>query len=179
MNQDGIQASTVQSKMAGSAVEATMHDLLQAPFEFELTHPKWCAMLVSQVLRGRCHFSSFVASSFKIPRSSLASSLPMFPIPVPPGTHFDGMSPDMTWKEKRRVHLDRVVHILVMALNYLHSDGRFIGKELLGRPPSPWHFRVYRQLRRFVLADASMPAFKVAKAGRRFPQLVAAGQQRC
>ena len=37
----------------------------------------------------------------------------------------------------------------------------------------PWHIRVYRQLRRFVLADAGMPSFRVAKAGRRFPQLVA------
>ena len=159
--------------MACSAGGAPRHDLLGAPFEFELTHPKWCSMLVSQVLRGRCPFSSFVASSLKVPRSSSVSSLPMFPIPVPPGTHFDGMTPNISWRMRKRIHLDRVVHVLVMALNFLHFDGRFIGQDLLGRPPSPWHIRVYRQLRRFVLADASMPGFKVAKAGRRFPQLVA------
>ena len=116
--QDGIHASSVQSKMTGSADGAPLHGLIEAPFDFELTHPKWCAMLVSQVLRGRCPFSSFVASS-KIPRSSSVSSLPMFPIPVPPGTHFDGMTPDMTWRQKKKIHLDRVVHILVMA-HFLH-----------------------------------------------------------
>ena len=98
--QDRIGSSPVQSNMACSAGGAPWHDLLGAPFEFELTHPKWCSMLVSQVLRGRCSFSSFVASSLKVPRSSSVSSLPMFPIPVPPGTHFDGMTEHILEDEK-------------------------------------------------------------------------------
>ena len=165
--------ASVQSNKTGSPLASPLHGFREAPFDFELTHSKWCAMLVSQVLRSRCAFSSFLSSSLKIPRSNCAMSLPMFPIPVPPGNHFDGMPPGVSWKSRRKIHLDRVVHILVMALNFLHSDGCFISTEILGRPPSPWQIRVYRQLRRFVLADAGTPSFKVAKAGRRFPQLVA------
>ena len=79
---DRIRGAMVQSNKTGSAMASPMHEIREAPFDFELSHPKWCAMLVSQVLRSRCAFSSFVASSMKIPRSNCATSLPMFPIPV-------------------------------------------------------------------------------------------------
>ena len=64
---DRIGEAMVKSKKTGSAMASPLHVLREAPFDFELSHPKWCAMLVSQVLRTRCAFSSFVASSMKDP----------------------------------------------------------------------------------------------------------------
>ena len=175
----GIHGGEVKSDVAGSASSPTMHEPKKAWGRSTMTHSMWCSMLTSQVLRTRCPFSTFVASSLKIPRSSSASSLPMFPIPVPPGDHFDRMPPDLPWRLKKRRHYDRVVHLMVLALNYLHSDGHFIDAGLLGRPPAAFHIKVYRQLRRFVRADANLDEFEIVGGGRRFPQLVARLSELC
>ena len=45
--------------------------------------------------------------------------------------------------------------------------------ELLGREPSPVHLKLYARLRSWIKSECRPLSFPVAKAGRRFPQLVA------
>ena len=81
-----------QSEKASSAGTTPVRDWVEAPFEFELTHPKWCAMLVCQVLPGPCPFRVLLLPLWGSHRATHPLSQCLFV------SHFDGMRPDVSWK---------------------------------------------------------------------------------
>ena len=141
-------------------------------FEEELSHSKWCRRLLVMVLRTKSTFARFLASTFHLPRTD-ATCPTLFPLPAPPGDWFQRMAPGMSSSAKWKVHLSRVLHIVVMALNFWHDGGYINNKALLGRRPTPAHARIFSRLRRFIQSDDGSGSFKVCKSGRRFHQLIA------
>ena len=141
-------------------------------FETELSHSKWCSWLLMMVFRTRTPFAVFLKSTLNLPRSSTSASA-LFPIPCPLGVMFGRMPPGISAKSRARIHYGRVLHVLVVALNYWHFGG-FCGElSAMGRAPTSAHLRIYSRLRSFIRSDCGMPPVMIAKAGRRFPQLVA------
>ena len=144
-----------------------------------LSYPKWCAMLTANVLRSRCAFSKFCASSIKFPRSNAPSAPTLFPIALPLDCPFDRIDSKWSFRKRARVHQQRALHIMVLALNYWHYDGSFVPLDQLGRKPSSLHLHVHDLLRRLLRSEVPAEPFPIAKAGRRFPQLSARLAELC
>ena len=142
--------------------------------DFETTSyslPKWCAQLTTLVLRTRTPFAALLAQTFHLPR--VPDTVPtVFPVPLPPGEWFTRMPHDLSADKRRRIHLNRVVHIVVLALNAWHYSGRLdIGS--LGRAPSPVHQCLYSRIRRLIRSEGLAHFQTLVSSGRRLPQLVA------
>ena len=143
-------------------------------FETELSHPKWCGMLTAMVsehvpllpITCRRLFACYV-------RSTTTSATTLYPITLPHLGVFGRMSPSMSVRERRAVNLKRVTYIIIYALNYWYYNGPPPDIQFLGRAPSSAHRRIHRRVESFVKSDQGMASFRVAKAGRRFPQLIA------
>ena len=71
--------------------------------------------------------------------------------------------------------LKRALHIIVMALNFLHDGMRsFPCESLLTRCPSPAHRSIYKKIQGILAADGPCCGpIEVLASGRRFPQLLA------
>ena len=135
----------------------------------------WCATLVSKVLRTRTPFSAFLAFSLSLPRRSSSSTPQLFPVPVPFPGIFDRMPTGLSLRSRRRILLKRALHVIVMALNFLH-DGMcsFPSESLLTRCPSPAHRSIYKKIQGILAADGPCCGpIEVLASGRRFPQLLA------
>ena len=135
---------------------------------------RWCSGVVISIRRTRSPFAAFLLSTLHLPRSSsLTSTSPLFPVPLPEPGIFDRMPAHASLSQRRRLHLKRVLHVLIMALNYWRGGlGVFPNKALLQRCPSKVHRTIYHKVMSIVVADGPESAsFKVLKSGRRFPQL--------
>ena len=140
-----------------------------------LSYPKWCALLVSNVLRTRTPFASYLNKSIFLSqtKSRLGVAPTFFPIPVPPGEHFDRMPASTSQCKRRMVHLKRAIHTICMAMNYWYGGGKFSDLDLLQREPNAQHRCFYGRLAAIIRSDGLAESFTLAKSGRRFPNLIA------
>ena len=138
----------------------------------DMTLTKWCACLTSAVLRTRTPFAAHLAQTFHLHRTDLSTALAFFPVPLPTGEHWARMPPDLSQKRRRQVHLNRAVHISVLALNYYHNGGP-CKLDLLGRAPSTSHRSLYARIRSLIRSEGQVAIPCIANSGRRLPQLVA------
>ena len=140
-----------------------------------LTFWRWCSSLVKMILRSRTPFAAFLVSTLHLRRSNVTSTSPLFPVPLPEVGIFDRMPLGMSLRARRRVHLKRVIHIVIMALNYWHGGLKaFPNLSLLARCPSRAHVAIYRRLKSIIAADGlGSGSFEMLVSGRKFPQLVA------
>ena len=154
-----------------SAAHGRVHEAEEAKCNsrVSLSFPKWCAMLTSQVLRTRTAFSKYLVDSFSSQPSCLAPSPALFPLALP--GEFPKMIPGSSSRVRRKIHLERVVYIMVLALNFWHYGGAFLSFEVLRRKPSSQQLAVHKRLRGFLKSEAATGTFLVAAAGRKFPQL--------
>ena len=134
-----------------------------------MSFSKWCAMLPSQVLRTRTAFSKFLVDSFSSQPSPLAPSPALFPLALP--GEFPKMIPGASSRVRRKIHFERVVYIMVLALNFWHFGGSFLPFDVLRRKPSSQQLLVHRRLRGFLKSEAVVGTFLISAAGRKFPQL--------
>ena len=136
---------------------------------------KWCSGLLRNVLRTRTPFAAFLKTTLHLPRSSMTSISPLFPLPIPSPGVFQRMPSSISLHRRRRLHLKRTLHVLVMALNFWHGGlTSFPNEVFLTRHPSKAHRTVYRKLMNALAADGpDSGTFEVLACGRRFPQLVA------
>ena len=145
----------------------------QLGFDFELSFDAWCSHLTVNCLRSRTPFSEFLARSMKPSCVQCPASSTVFPLPVPFVSPFDRMKSGVSSRVRRRIHFQRAMHTIVMALNFWHSGGDFSSLDLIHRAPSPVHQAIFSRIRSLLRADGQFPKFRVIGAGRRFPQLVA------
>ena len=136
-----------------------------------LSYPKWCATLVGNVLRTRTPFSSFVSKNLHLPRvTDTAPSY--FPMPLPVGRWFERMNPDISLNKRRRIHENRAVCVIVLALNFWYNGGP-VKSELLAKAPNAMHTAFYRRLRCLIRAEGPAEMPDLSASGRRMPQLSA------
>ena len=82
-----------------------------------LSFKKWCSFLAISVLRTRSSFSAFLHATLHLQRSTVTSSSPAFPLPVPFCGVFARMPPGLSSSKRNRCHFRRALHVVVMALN--------------------------------------------------------------
>ena len=111
--------------------------------------------------------------TFCLHRSEDAPATTLYPITLPSLGIFGRMTPGMSVRERRAIAVKRVVYLMIYALNYWYYNGPPPDISRLGRVPTSAHRRIHRRIENFVKSDSGMASSRVAKAGRRFPQLVA------
>eukprot|EP00435_Cladocopium_sp_Y103_P013731 s39_g3.t1 len=138
-----------------------------------LDFARWCSFLAISVLRTRSAFSVFLRASLHVPRSSCASTSPVFPLPIPFCGIFARMPPGLSAAKRKKVGFRRALHVVVMALNFWWAGSCSVSLEHLGRVPSPSQRGILKRLSSLMLADGPAEAFQVLRSGRRFHELVA------
>ena len=141
----------------------------------QMSYPRWCALLVSQVLRCRTPFAAFVSKTIQLSRrlSHRGSPAPtFFPIPLPPAD-FGRMPASISSARRHRIHLARTVHLVCMALNFWHSGGVFADDVSLQRSPNKQHLTLFERVKALIRSDGSSEVFDISQTGRKFPNLVA------
>lgn len=142
----------------------------------EMSYPKWCALLVGNVLRTRTPFARFLSDSLSMSRSmtSRSASTPIFfPVPVLDFENLGRMPEACSSGVRRKRHLDRAVHTICMALNFWHSGGRWIDATQLQRRPNAEHLTLYQKLTALIRSDGWTASFEISKSGRKAPELIA------
>ena len=123
--------------------------LLQA----EISPGSMLAALPRWILRSKTKFAAFLARTFHIKRCGNSSASAVFPIPAPFCGLFDVQgSPKLGARRWSRLCHRRALHVVVMALNYIHNDMSPVPSALLGRRPSHAHLAIYGRLRSLLTA---------------------------
>ncbi|CAE7778977.1 unnamed protein product [Symbiodinium sp. CCMP2592] len=135
----------------------------------------WAAALPRLLLATKTAFARFFAGTMHLRREDHSPSAALFPLPLPrPGAF--GREDSGHAKVSRQVLLDRVLHMCVMALNFMHSNLRPIPAHVLQKPPSPCQSNVFVRLELLIRACSratdSLDCVPVC-AGRRGAHLVA------
>ncbi|CAE7527751.1 unnamed protein product [Symbiodinium sp. CCMP2592] len=98
----------------------------------------------------------------------------IFPMPLPSVGSFASFSLERSQRFRRRVMHHRLLHIVCMALNFLHSNFVPIPLSVLQRPLNAAQRSLVAHLGRHLKAfGASAGEFVLADSGRRNPQLIA------
>ena len=104
---------------------------------------RWCSSLCRRVLRSRTAFGAFVSKTLQIPRWTGPPAKLLFPLPVPKPGVFVSLHPRVSSRHRRKHSLDQALHVVVMALNFLHSDFSFVSLEQISQVQHqkdlPWH----------------------------------------
>ncbi len=158
-----------------SPTPCTTSQSLHRTGSHKMSYPKWCALLVSNVLKTRTPFASYLSKSISLSQAGDCASLAptFFPIPVPRWSCFGRMPASLSQSKRRMVHLQRAVHTMCMALNYWHAGGNFGDLELLRRRPNDLHRCLYGRLVSIIRSEGLASTFSMVRSGRRFPNLVA------
>ena len=132
----------------------------------------WCKSLCAQVLRSRTSFSEFLRTTLHVDRSTAtASEQALFPLPVPKTGIFEAKQ--MGPRERVRRSVDQAFHIMIMALNFLHSDFRYVPVSALALQPSGGQIATLERLKRMLKAFGNCSeTFEVPDSGRRSASLL-------
>ena len=119
----------------------------------EITFQGFLSCCIRWILRSRTVFATFLARSFHAQRSGASPATAVFPLPIP----FEGLfgkqrSPKLSRSQLRKLCIKRAVHVVVIALNYIHNGMRPISVSLLGRRPTLAQLSVFRRLRALITA---------------------------
>ena len=135
-------------------------------FSFRL----WASSLIRRVLKSGTCFGYFVSSALTLCRdSSLPVATALFPLPLP-----SSLATGRSCKRRRTLaqHVNVVLFVLVLGLNFLHSGGRPVPGECLQRPPSAAQASALNRLRELVGACARLGGSEL-QPGRKGLQLAA------
>eukprot|EP00438_Fugacium_kawagutii_P001298 Skav226282 [mRNA] locus=scaffold3301:83585:106858:+ [translate_table: standard] len=136
------------------------------------TFRQFCACLPRWILSSRSPFASFLARSMHAQPSCFSTSSTVYPIPLPEHGLFRGSGPKLTKKKWWSLCRRRVLHVLVVALNYLHAGQKQFGLEELGRRPSALHRAIYRRLEALITVSDT-PGELPLPPGRAGPEFIA------
>lgn len=122
---------------------------LQVSAEASISFLQYAASLPRWILNAKTAFSSFLAKSFHIHRCGTCPSSVVFPLPLPECGLFDGSGPKLSRKKWTSLVKRRLLHVVVVALNFLYS-GYQSDLKLLGRCPNLAQKSIHSRLRALV-----------------------------
>ena len=135
-----------------------------------ITFRQFAAALPRWILACRSPFSAFLARSLHAQPSNLPASSAVFPIPLPRFGIFKSSGPQLPLARWWTLIRHRLIHVLVVALNYLQSGLRHVDLTELGRRPSIAHRAIFRRLGALVTASDTPGEFPLppGRAGPKF-----------
>ena len=101
--------------------------------------PRW-------ILATRTRFACYLAKTFHIQCGGSAPSSAVFPIPLADFNVFRGGGPKLSSRRWLTLLRKRLLHILIVALNYLHDGFRGADLVLLGRRPNDMQRAIHKRL---------------------------------
>ena len=143
------------------------------PFMQSISLSTWCANLVTLVFRSRTPFAAFARVSIRLPQDPEVSKSPAFPIPLPCCGVFDRMPSGLSSVRRSKLHFRRALVLIILALNFWWSGGKFIDSELLKRTPSSQQQSIIRRVVCLLHVHGPRVPFPLASVGRRVPKLIA------
>eukprot|EP00438_Fugacium_kawagutii_P004405 Skav208533 [mRNA] locus=scaffold3037:172332:179238:+ [translate_table: standard] len=162
-----------KQRRGGGALSSPLPPLAINLLDDTTSFTTWSICLARWVLQSRTSFAWHLKRSFSAKwRSPSGTSTAMFPLPAPFPGCFDSSGPGLSRLRLVKIAHRRVLHILVLILDYMYL-GRFPTLAELGRHPSSLQRRCFRSLSGFVMACGSrLEEFPVAP-GRSGPELIA------
>ena len=161
------QREVIKERGGGGAVKGPSPDGCAPPddaeFDCTIDFPRFCASLVRWVLRSRTKFSAFLSRTFFIQPLGTCPDTAVFPLPVPCFGLFGAQrTPRLGVRRWRKICLQRTVHVLAMALNFIYNNMQPPPIGLLGRRPNLIQRGIFLHLRALVSAcdrpgDCPMP----------------------
>ena len=123
-------------------------------FTATLSFREWAAALPRWVAKSRTLFGAMLCKSFLSPasRRGTAPSSATFPLPLPHLGLFAGSGPGLSSARWRRLRLRRVLHVLVLGLNFVYEGLRPLQFDLLWREPNAHQRSAYDRLWRYLVA---------------------------
>ncbi len=140
----------------------------------EFSFERWCRSLPSLVLKARTPFASFLRKTLHTTRGAVPAPVSaLFPLPLPKHGVFESLPPRVSSRRRRKIEFDRAFHVIICALNFLHSDCSFPSVDFMCRPPSEAQSQVLWNLRVLLKAfGSSGESFSVPQSGRRSVHLL-------
>ena len=129
----------------------------------------WVHQCIRQVLSSRTRFSYFIMRTISASRNGRDDSIAtaLFPIPTPFEDAFR-IGPELrSQKKRRKLALRKLMHLIVMTLNYEHSRSLMAILALLRRRPGPMHKRVFQRIRTFCEASGPPSFLSMSGGGRK------------
>ena len=158
--------------MKGSPHACPLEDFV--PFEGGFTFGSWASCLPRLLLKAKTAFSRFLSQTLPLSRDDASPvSTALFPLPLPealPANRSARKHCGRAWKSLR---FSRLLHVVVMALNFLHSCFRPIPLDVLRRPPNDAHVGAFKRLGGLIRACGRQSGSMPFCAGRRSAHLIA------
>ena len=144
-------------------------------FSATISFRGWSAALPRWVIKSRSPFAALLAATFSSPASRWGAAPPSatFPLPLPCLGLFEASGPRLSKASWRRLRLKRVLHVLVLALNYAYEGLRFLPLDLLWRVPNAHQRQAYDRLMRHLVACDSRAERFPLPPGRSGPESLA------
>ena len=156
-----------------------IHPSLRVGVLGPISFDAWVRSLLKSLLASRTAFGAYVAmvlSSCR-DRSSMPVSSALFPIPMPlDEAWIDGPKKLGVARRQRRA-IKRLVHLIIMALNYAFASSPFSNMKMIWRQPCTLHRAVYARLELVCRAGGPPGSVDVLGCGRKSHQLSARFQE--
>ena len=152
-----------------------IQDVPRGPGLGPLSFEAWVLSMLKNVISSRTAFGAYVSKVLSScrDRSTLPISTALFPIPLPLGDVWRIGPMKLGVSRRRRRAMKRLVHLIIMALNYVYSHSPFGDFKMIWRQPSPLHLQVYARLELLCRAGGPPDKIDVLGCGRKSHQLSA------
>ena len=144
----------------------------QPSLDESITFPKLLAALPRWILSSRTSFAGFLAKSFHIQCCGSSPASVLFPLPLPHFGLFKGGGPKLSHRRWVCLLRKRALHVVVVALNFLHYGFRFDVLQQLGRRPNRLQVQAHRRLWALIATCDSPGDFPISP-GRSGPEFIA------
>ena len=144
------------------------------PFEGEFTFSSWAGALPRLVLKSGTAFAYFLSRTLRLSRDD-AFPVPtaLFPLPLPDAFPVGCKSRRRGGRSRPKRHMKAAMHVVCMALNFIHAGFRPVPAEALRRPPSDLQVSVFKRVAGYLKASCRLGGSTPFCAGRRGTHLVA------
>ena len=137
-----------------------------------ITFQSLAASIPRWVLATKTRFAYFVSRSFHTKCQGAALSTAVFPLPLADFNLFGGRGLKLSKRRWRCLARKRLLHLIIVALNFLHDGMTIRSLEMLGRRPNATQQAVHRRLGSLIAACDSPGSFAI-NPGRSGNELIA------
>ena len=138
----------------------------------------WCHCLPRWVLRSRTAFGRYLSKTFHLSRDGPpASPTALFPLPLPFENVAAALAPGQQERSPYEVAVDKALHVIISALNYIYCASSFPDLQLIRRQPNSHQRRAIEHIRLLLRACDPGQLVHIESSGRKNLQLLARLQE--
>ena len=149
------------------------HDDRSALFPSSVPISTWSHVVLRNILKSRTPFAHFVRRAIHHCKTGtdVPATSALFPIPLPHDDVWDSGLKNANSSGRRRLALRKMLHLVILGLNYVHFERPLSIVHLLGRRPNTLHYDVYLRVMAFIKAGGPPEEVSIFGCGRKSHQL--------